>query len=433
MQPDLFGHVLTKEEANQLSIAAGQILQPRTPITTRALFAGRWDVLTSVVDAVAELGLHVAIYGERGVGKSSLANVVFPTIRAFDEQFSPSESLPPPRVMVKANANSGESFSSIWERLFTEINWTESRPQVGFLPSSGEKLKTIREVFDLPQTLTVDDVRRILAIVPRSVFVVDEFDRAGGSTPRDFTDLIKCLADYAIDTTIILVGVSGTIDQLVADHGSINRALKHVHLPRMSFKDLQEILNKAEAYLKVRFSPDALNLIVHLSQGLPHYTHLIGLYAVRHVVSELLTVEISKEAVYAALEKAVRHAQQTVTSLHSNAIHSAHKDALHRQVLLACAFAAAASTDPLGYFSPGAVLEPLRSILSRTVEIATFNSHLREFCQARRANILERVGQPRTYRYRFSDPLLVPFVFMDGLSNQLITDEAVVKFLTRKT
>jgi hypothetical protein len=36
---------------------------------------------------------------------------------------------------------------------------------------------------------------------------------------------------------------------------------------------------------------------------------------------------------------------------------------------------------------------------------------------------LERTGQARAYRYRFHDPLLVPFVFMDALNTGMITDE----------
>src|ERR1017187_1498602 len=73
--------MLSFEDGKALSAAAGKVLQPRTPITNRELFAGRWSQLTTVADAVAQPGLHVAIYGERGVGKTSLANVVKPTDR----------------------------------------------------------------------------------------------------------------------------------------------------------------------------------------------------------------------------------------------------------------------------------------------------------------------------------------------------------------
>ena len=75
---------LSYEQAIDVAANAANVLQPRLPITTKELFAGRWDELTTLADAVRQPGLHVAIYGERGVGKTSLANVVRATIRAFD-------------------------------------------------------------------------------------------------------------------------------------------------------------------------------------------------------------------------------------------------------------------------------------------------------------------------------------------------------------
>jgi len=53
----------------------------------------------------------------------------------------------------------------------------------------------------LPETLTIDDVRRILSNLPGSVFIIDEFDRAANVTSREFTDLLKSLSDFAVDCT----------------------------------------------------------------------------------------------------------------------------------------------------------------------------------------------------------------------------------------
>ena len=72
------------ERAEQLARRAATVFQPRTPIATKELFAGRWPELTEISDAVHQTGLHVVIYGERGVGKTSLANVISPTIWVMD-------------------------------------------------------------------------------------------------------------------------------------------------------------------------------------------------------------------------------------------------------------------------------------------------------------------------------------------------------------
>ena len=52
---------LTAAEARDLSIKAGKVFQPRTPISTREFFAGRWEQITTLADAVSQTGLHVVI------------------------------------------------------------------------------------------------------------------------------------------------------------------------------------------------------------------------------------------------------------------------------------------------------------------------------------------------------------------------------------
>ena len=54
---------------------ANQLFTPSTPINVADLFAGRQDQLSRIVDAVGERGRHVILYGERGVGKTSLSQI----------------------------------------------------------------------------------------------------------------------------------------------------------------------------------------------------------------------------------------------------------------------------------------------------------------------------------------------------------------------
>jgi hypothetical protein len=273
-------------------------------------------------------------------------------------------------------------------------------------------------------------VRRVLENIPSSVFIVDEFDRAAKETSKEFTDLIKTLSDLSINSTVVLVGVSDTIDQLISDHASIVRAISQVFLRRMWPKDLRLILDNAEKKLNVKFSEEAANLIVHISQGLPHYTHLIGLHAVRVAVSEKFSRQVNRDDVFKALEEAIQQAEQSARDKHSKATHSAHKEALYRPILLACAVAAAQPQDALGYFTPGSVVDPLSVILNRKIEIATFNAHLSEFCQPRRGPVLERDGQPRAYRFRFHDPMVVPFVFMDAVAKGIVSEAQLASMLS---
>ena len=44
---------------------------PSRPVTNRALFAGRRELLTSLIRAIEDQRMHAVIYGERGIGKTS--------------------------------------------------------------------------------------------------------------------------------------------------------------------------------------------------------------------------------------------------------------------------------------------------------------------------------------------------------------------------
>ena len=139
------------------------------------------------------------------------------------------------------------------------------------------------------------------------------------------------------------------------------------------------------------------------------------------ISADQLSDSIEQDAVFDALKEAVKQAQQTVTEKHTRATRSAHKDALYKHVLLACALAATHSRDGLGYFNPGSVVSPLTEMRGRSVPIAAFGHHLTEFCSTKRVEILERTGQKRNYRFRFRNPLLVPFVLMDAMNTQLVS------------
>ena len=74
----------------------------------------------------------------------------------------------------------------------------------------------------------------------------------------------------------------------------------------------------------------------------------------------------------------------------------------------------------MGYFAPADLREPMSRIMSRPYEIANYIQHLNSFCKEERGNVLQRTGAPRRYRYRFRNPLMQPFVTMQGFANGML-------------
>ncbi len=420
--------LLSAEETEAMSLKVSQVLTPQTPISTRALFAGRWDEIKQVVDIVAQTGLHAVLFGERGVGKTSLANVIPFLLDFFDKSAKSPKT--EPRIALRVTANTKDTFSSVWRKAFGMIAWNEEAPTIGFRPGLGSKMMTLLDAYGLDHDLGIDHVHRVLANMPHSVFVFDEFDRLGHDAAIQFTDLIKALSDDSVPTTILLVGVAETVDQLVADHASIPRALVQIRLHRMKLAELRAIIENAEKELGIIIEQRAGESIAVMSQGLPHYTHLVGLHAIRAACSRCSRV-VFGEDVSKGFQQAVRNADQTISQQYARATSSSQGAALYGHVLLACALAAASESDALGYFQPANVVAPLTKILSRDkpIEISTFNRHLGEFCEPKRGQIFGRTGQARSYRYRFQDPLLLPYVLMRGISDGVIQTEDLVSYM----
>lgn len=105
---------------------------------------------------------------------------------------------------------------------------------------------------------------------------------------------------------------------------------------------------------------------------------------------------IEVEDVHGSFKKAVQQAVQSIQEKYLTATDSAHRDALHERVILACAAASSSEKDALGYFHLADVVAPLATILDRpNVSIATFQRHINEFCESERGAVLERYGSPR--------------------------------------
>jgi hypothetical protein len=123
------------------------------------------------------------------------------------------------------------------------------------------------------------------------LLAIDEFDRLTDRTvPALVADTIKSLSDAAVPATLILIGVADSVDQLIEGHRSIERSLVQVPMPRMSRKEIEQIVVKGTQRLGMSITKEALGEIVRLSQGLPYVTHMLSLYSASNVLLGALSV-----------------------------------------------------------------------------------------------------------------------------------------------
>ena len=78
---------------------------------------------------------------------------------------------------------------------------------------------------------------------------------------------------------IVLVGIATNVNELIGNHPSVERCLKQVLMPKMSNKELEEIILKGLNKLEMKINDGAKELIIDYSIGFPHYTHLLTKYS----------------------------------------------------------------------------------------------------------------------------------------------------------
>ena len=101
-----------------------------------------------------------------------------------------------------------------------------------------------------------------------------------------------------------------------------------------------------------------------------------------------------------------------------------------KPVLLACALA---QTDELGRFQQSAVAGSVKQDLPREKLCGNdYAFHMNAMCTDERMRVLERLGDEKNFRYRFSDPMMQPFVILKGLSDQRINDEIAQIYANRR-
>ncbi len=273
-----------------LRVEVLETFTPGPPINEIAQFAGRKATIQRLQDIAIERARHAIIFGERGVGKTSLANIFHKDLNSETRKVRE----------IAVDADTGDSFDSLWRKVFRRIQW---EGEEGTLDLQFSGVIEPDHVFLQLSRFGQNEI---------PIIIIDEYDRIADETCRVLmTDLIKALTRLQNNPTIVLVGVAENILTLVRDHASISRNLLQVPMQRMTNEEISEVITSRTKHLRMRISSDAVWRIAYFSAGLPFYAHSLGKYSALTAIAKQ-SLNIGEDTVLQSIEACMADVNYTI-------------------------------------------------------------------------------------------------------------------------
>lgn len=281
---------------------------PTEEIETPERFAGRVPQLRQALRALCVTRASFLIYGHRGVGKTSFAKQLqliaggnYELVDALKLQAEiPANGFLHPTAYFSCN-DFIPDVPSLFQAMLTDTDRTHGLGQhledtilaqrtIGNTSDLGGKLfgvganavdtATEQRIplrggpVDLFRQLTLEIVEKRDNWPLVLVLVIDELERL--QNKNGLASLIKSFTHLRF----VLVGIADHFHELLTDHASVERQLSEgvIRLSPMTNDELREIFTKAQALLgqSLVYDADAIDEIIAMANGFPHFVHFIG-------------------------------------------------------------------------------------------------------------------------------------------------------------
>ena len=284
---------------------------PAKEIYDAEKFAGREDLIKNSYFALLSEGTNIAVFGNRGIGKSSLARQIM-ALSTGKNQILEKIGLKKEKTLdyltiYYACGDSIDNYQTLLKKLLTTneclADWVYA------IPSASKEIQKINGGLDVGiaklggdiQTekteipvITAHDMDVVFANVINAIskekiardgilIVIDEYDRI--KDHQGFAAFLKSSATNIPQVKFCIIGVAQDLQSLLKSHASSDRLFAGglIYVPPMTPKELGQIINCAERIVnnKIVYDAEARETMISLAQGHPYIIHLIGKYSLR--------------------------------------------------------------------------------------------------------------------------------------------------------
>jgi Cdc6-like AAA superfamily ATPase len=376
------------------------VFTPAQPVTDRRLFAGRVRVLAHLIEIIEERLSHVVVFGERGIGKTSLLHILADL--ASESRYH----------VLRGTCGANSDFSDAFRTMLREVPLLYSTT---VSPTEQTDVAT-RTLADLLPDGEFDarQLSEILGDVTgtRILVILDEYDRLENERFRQsVAELIKNLSDRASPVQLIIAGVASNLHELVGYIPSIRRNVIGLPMPRLTRDEVKSMIQIGEENAGLKFD-DQLDVLIHmLSNGSPYMVRLLCHHASLIALDED-RMSITRNDVEGALDRMVEEAEGRLSY---QTAQRARRLEIAKSAEVIGLVARAAST-PDGWFSKADLFAISGNSAQTDTALKLIASELMG------ANLVVEEPGPMEKRFKFTD---------EGLPNYLWTMVAREQFRTK--
>jgi Cdc6-like AAA superfamily ATPase len=215
------------------------------------MFAGRTKVMTALIRSIEDQRLHAVVYGERGIGKTSLLRML--ALAAQEARY----------LVVYVTCGARSEFDETFRAVADAIPLMYHK---AYGPTSleGERGDTLASLLGV-EPITVRSASEALTRIEgtRVLVILDEYDRTlSEDFRRSIGELLKSLSDQSVRVHFLIAGVAANMTELVANVPSIQRNIIAMQLPKMTAAEIRSIIKNGEAITDLHFDDTAVHGII---------------------------------------------------------------------------------------------------------------------------------------------------------------------------
>lgn len=269
--------------------------------------------------------------------------------------------------------------------------------------------ETVVESIDIKMALSIneaiDQIKNTQIKDQQDIVVIDKVDQIDQQKERRLlADLIKQIKDQEIPIKFLFCGVGDSLDELLVENHSCYRYLSAVKLERLKMQYCINIIDFSSNALGVNLDISTKYRIAAISDGFPHYVHLIcqKLFYEKFEDSTQSN-NISPENFVHAIANSVQSVEPTLRRMYDRATKKYHP--VYEEVLWAVADAHELERRSTDIYNSYLTIMELRN--KSPLNRQNFNARMNSLKQTSHGNVL--IGT-RAGWYRFRENILRGFV-----------------------